>query len=82
LAAAYGKEVDELWADLEANAERNGIELPVRVKWQDDNGNNLSGDELVKSFREKFEAKDFTNIRSTALVDRQENPIYDPDKIL
>lgn len=59
LAQAYGKEVDELWKDLQDNAKKNEIDLPARISWQDDDGNNLTGKELLDKARQTYNTTKF-----------------------
>ena len=52
LAQAYGKTTDEVYAQMKASAKEQNIELPIRVSWQDKNGANLSGQELIDKFNQ------------------------------
>ena len=83
LAQAYGKSVEEIWDALESSAKKNGIELPAHVKWQDDKGNNLTGDQLITAFNEQISNKKIASIKLSSLIDVKEgDTTYDPDKML
>ena len=83
LAQAYGKSVDEIWDALDASAKKNKIELPARVKWQDDKGNTLTGDELITAFNKQISDKKIAQIKLSSLIDVKEgDTIYNPDKML
>ena len=83
LAQAYGKSVEEIWDTLESSAKKNGIELPAYVKWQDDKGNNLTGDQLIAAFNKQISDKKIASIKLSSLIDVKEgDTTYDPDKML
>lgn len=54
IASSYNKAVDEIKADLAILDQQSDITIPVIVSWQDSNGQNLSGEELVHQFIRTF----------------------------
>ena len=60
LGQLVGKTAEQVQTDLEQLAVQKGIDLPVIVNWQDEDGNALTGEGLLSSFRESFGgAEDF-----------------------
>ena len=49
LAESYGKTVEEIYGDLKTQF-GEGAELPVQIKWYDDDGTLLSGEKLTEKF--------------------------------
>ena len=77
-AAQYDKTVD----DIKDYAESNGIELPFIVSWQED-GQNLSGDELIKRFKKiKDAAADVLKQGYTSGGSSQGGGLYNADTML
>ena len=64
MAAATGLKVEEIKAKfielleeinkVRAEAGKEPIDVPVIVNWQDENGQNLTGDKLIKQFQDTF----------------------------
>ena len=64
LAAATGKKLDQLREDFD----KADLKLPVEVNWQDKDGNNLTGDDLLKQAQKVYDTIKFQSeaIRASA----------------
>lgn len=64
LAAAAGKRIEQLREDFD----KADLKLPIEVNWQDKDGNNLTGDDLLKQAQKVYDTTKFQSeaIRASA----------------
>lgn len=92
LGAAFDKTSDQIYADLEKIQNKKGIQIPIKVNWQDKEGNLLTGDALINSFKESLGNIDLSqyvqsvinsstgNINADALLSNLQSDGLNPDQ--
>ena len=77
LAAATGKRIEQLREDFD----KADLKLPIEVNWQDKDGNNLTGDDLLKQAQKVYDTVKFQSEAIRASAHDVFDNTFDPTKL-